>query len=394
MPENRTDHSPDVQRLVQEGYTVCIDGQYIILDNVPYVSAAGVISYAAIISAYQETDGVAKVIDHTVWFTGTVPCTATGESLAHVLVADTNPTLVGGRQARCRLSYKSERPDTLDNYYNKLTHYVRKLQSYVSIIDPTVSASGKGSISIRQERSVFFYPNTGIARAGLDAYEDKLKLAKVAIIGLGGTGSYILDALAKTPVEEIWLYDDDIVEPATGYRMPGALTIDEAHHKAHKTDYLRDVYSRMRTGISSHPVRIDAGNVHELEDCKFVFIAVDHGPSRGLIAQYLAQKGIPFIDVGIGVDKVTEDVKLLARARITCIDGGTKALVEGLPVADDQAEAVYNNIQLAELNALNAMLAIILYKQKIGFYSEEYRVHTLRYVLAWQRLSHPAVDEA
>ena len=57
--------------------------------------------------------------------------------------------------------------DTLDNIYNKLTHYIRKLQSYVSVIDPTASAAGEGSISVRQERSVFFYPNTAVARAGL-----------------------------------------------------------------------------------------------------------------------------------------------------------------------------------------------------------------------------------
>src|SRR5262249_49295657 len=130
MSANRTVLSPDVQRLVDEGYTVIIDGQYLIVDGVPYVSAPGVVSYAAIISACQEKDGIGQVNnDHTVWFTGSVPHTPQGDSLANVLVADTNQTLVAGRQALCRLSYKSDRPDTLDNFYNKMTHYVRKLQS-------------------------------------------------------------------------------------------------------------------------------------------------------------------------------------------------------------------------------------------------------------------------
>lgn len=394
MPESRTALSPHVQRLVDEKYAVTIDGQYIIVDNVPYVSAAGVISRAAIISAYHEKDGVAEFGDHTVLFTGSVPCTPTGQSLAHVLVADTNPTVAAGRQALCRFSYKSERSDTLDNIYNKLTHYIRKLQSYVSVIDPTASAAGEGSISIRQERSVFFYPNTAVARAGLDAYEEKLKLAKVAIVGLGGTGSYILDALAKTPVEQIHLYDNDIIELGNVYRMPGAPTIEEAHQKAHKTDQLRAIYSRMRSGIESHPVRVDQGNMHELDDCNFVFIAVDHGPSRGLIARHLAEEGVPFIDAGLGVDRVPEDVKLISRIRVTAIGSENKSLVDRLPVADDQEDVVYNNIQVAELNALNAMLAIIVYKQKIGFYSEEIAVNTLRYVLSWQRLSHVGSEQA
>lgn len=395
MPESRTVLSPDVRRLVDEGYDVAIvDSRYIVVNNVPYVSAAGEISYASIISAYKESEGVAQVDnDHTVWFTGTAPCLPNGDSLASVLVADTNSVVVADKQALCRLSYKSERAETLANFYNKLTHYIRKLQSYVNVIDPTVSATGRGSISIRQERSVFFYPNTAIAREGLDAYEAKLKVAKVAIIGVGGTGAFILDALAKTPVEEIHLYDDDIVEPATVYRMPGALSIEEAYKKRSKTDYHRDVYSQMRTGIQSHPVRINQDNVHELNDCNFVFISIDHGPSRGLIASHLSERDIPFIDVGMGVDRVLEDVKLLARIRVTAIDGESKSLLSQLPIADDQDDVVYNNIQVAELNALNAMLAVIVYKQKIGFYSEEISVKALRYILSWQHLRHLDLEE-
>lgn len=388
MQENQIVLSPHVQRLIDEKYSVSIDGDFIIVDNIPYVSAAGVISCASIISAYHNVNGSESFGDHTVFFTGSIPCTPTGETLALILVANSNPATVAGRQVLCQLSYKSERPEMLENIYNKLTHYIRKLQSYASVVDPTISAAEVGSISVRQQRSVFFYPNEAVAREGLDAYERKLRLAKVVIVGLGGTGSYILDALAKTPVTEIHLYDDDIIEPATGYRMPGAITFEEAYAKRYKTDHHRDVYGRMRSGIVSHPVRIDAGNLHELDGSDFVFISVDHGPSRGVIARYLVQKGIPFVDVGIGVDKVPEDEKLIARIRVTAIDTGSMSLLDGLPTADDQENAVYNNIQVAELNALNAMLAIVVYKQKIGFYSEEIAVKTLRYILAWNRLSH------
>ena len=390
MPESPTGPRPDIQRLLDDGHTVIIEGQYIIVEKVPYIAAGPMVSWGAIISAYDEKEGVKG--DHTVWFTGSVPYTAKGESLQHVLIADTNPAVIAGREVQCRMSYKSERADTLDNFYNKLTHYIRKLHSYVQELDPNVSASGTGTLSVRQQRSVFFYPNMAIARAGLDAYDDKLKLSKVAIIGLGGTGSYILDALAKTPVEQIHLYDDDIIDPATVYRMPGALTIEEAHKELRKTDYLKSVYERMRVGVESHPARIDQANVHELNDCQFVFIAVDDGPSRGLIARFLAEKGIPFIDTGIGVDKVPEDAKLLGRVRVSAIDAQNKSLINKLPTADDREEAVYNNIQLAELNAMNAMLAIILYKQKIGFYAEEMPVQTLRYNLSFQSLFR--VDEA
>jgi tRNA A37 threonylcarbamoyladenosine dehydratase len=388
MPENPTAPSPHVQRLIDEKYAVTIHGQYIIVENVPYVSAAGVISRAAIISPYYIENGKEHFGDHTVWFTGTVPCKPSGESLAHVMIVDENRTELAGRQVLCKFSYKSERADTLDNVYSKLMHNIRKLQSYVNAIDPGASARGDGSFSSRQEQSVFYYPNSAIAREGLDSYEQKLKLGKVAIVGLGGTGSYILDALAKTPVREIHLYDDDTLGPATVFRMPGALSYEEAHKEMRKADHHRDVYSQMRTGIESHSVRVDASNVHELDDCNFVFIAVDHGPSRGLIASHLAEKGIPFIDVGMGVDRVPEVTKLIARVRATAISDQSKALLDTLPVAEDTGDAVYSNIQVVELNSLNAMLAIIIYKQKIGFYSEEIAVNALKYVLAWQHLSH------
>src|SRR5258707_15847183 len=134
MPESPTALSPHVQRLVDEKYAVTIDGQYIVVDNVPYVSAAGVISRAAIISAYHAKDGIAEFGDHTVLFTGSVPCTLTGQSLAHMLVPDTNPTVAAGRPALGKFSYKSAKADTLDNIYNNLTHYIPTLQSYVRAI--------------------------------------------------------------------------------------------------------------------------------------------------------------------------------------------------------------------------------------------------------------------
>ncbi|EPR17927.1 hypothetical protein M527_14495 [Sphingobium indicum IP26] len=44
---------------------------------------------------------------------------------------------------------------------------------------------------------------------------------KVAIIGLGGTGAYILDFIARTHLEKIGLFDDDKVHIHTLFRIPG-----------------------------------------------------------------------------------------------------------------------------------------------------------------------------
>ena len=387
MSENPIVPSPDVQQLIDEGYTVSIEGHYLIVDNVPYVSKADTIDRGALICPYIKKNGVLEVGDHTVWFTGSVPCLANGNSLEDVLVADKALQTIAGRKVQCRFSNKSPNlEEMLANFYNKLIHYIRKLTSYARVIDPEVSASGKGSFSYRLEPSVFFYPNTGIARSGLDEYEAKLKLPRISIVGLGGTGSYILDALAKTPVQEIHLYDHDVIDSDNVYRIPGCMTIEKAHSNIHKTEYLQTLYSQMRTGIMSHPVRIEAGNVHDLDNSNFVFIAVDDGPSRGLIAKHLVEKMIPFIDVGIGVDKVPEKVQLLGRTRVTLIKHEAASLLDALPTAEDQEDVVYNNIQIVELNAINAMLAVVKFKQMIGFYADELKPQAFKYLTSMSKL--------
>ena len=386
MQANPIGHDINVQRLVSEHYTVIIDGGFLIVENVPYISAPNTISRGAIICAYREVDGVAQMDgDHTVYFTWTVPCQADVTSLELALVADKTPTIVAGRQTLCRLSNKPDPiGDMLSNYHTKMTHYIRKLGSHARAVDPGVSATSEGSFQSRIRQSVFHYPNGAIARGGLEAYDRKLHLNKIAIIGLGGTGSYILDALAKTAVTEIHLYDSDTIEPHNAYRLPGALTIEQAHSDLLKTDYLASEYSNFRVGIISHPVKIDEANIHELNDCEFVFIAIDHGPSRRLISEHLLKKGISFIDVGIGVDKVSDTTQLHARTRTSLIYDNQRTV--NLPVADDSTEAVYNNIQLVELNAINAMMAVIRYKQHLGFYTDEVNSHELKYKVSLNKI--------
>ena len=395
MPENLIVLDPDVQRLLDAGYQLTIEGDYLIIDNVPYVSSCDVVSRGALISAYTFVNGVCNTGDHTVCFTGSMPCRADGSSLEEAMHAGARlnaPELIAGRTVLCRFSnYPSAeiQAEMRTNIYIKMQHYIRKLESYAHAVDPKVSASGTTSFSYRKETSVFHYPNIAIARSGLDIYEEKLKLKKVAIIGLGGTGAYILDALSKTPVSEIHLFDGDDIKEQNAYRMPGAMPGSSINIGLKKTEYLKDLYHHLRGGIESHIYKIDVTNIHLLDDCDFVFIAVDHGPSRGLIARHLFERGIPFIDVGIGIDKVIKDVKLIGRARVTLITKETSdaaRLVENLPTAEDMEDAVYNNIQLIELNALNAMLAVIKYKQYLEFYSEEIHADTLKYILSWNQL--------
>src|SRR5438034_975841 len=79
------------------------------------------------------------------------------------------------------------------------------------VIDPGCDPRSEKPVPavVEAQARVFRYPDMGTTRAGIGAATAKLLADRVAIIGLGGTGSYILDLLAKTPIGEIHLYDGD-----------------------------------------------------------------------------------------------------------------------------------------------------------------------------------------
>lgn len=388
MPANPTAPDPYIQRLVDECYEVTIDGGYLIVDRIPYVTSAREIAWGALICPYRNVDGVPQLDnDHQCWFTGSVPHQADGTSLAGPLVSEQQPQTVAGRLVQMRFSNKPEPiGDFFDNHYKKVTHYIRKLSRHARDIDQAVSATSVGSYRRRVVPSVFQYANDAIAQGGLDAVADKLRLRRVCIVGVGGTGSYLLDALAKEEIERIDLYDHDVIEPKNPFRMPGAMSREDAYAGHYKAVWLASCYASMRTGVTGHQLRIDANNVAELAGADFVFISVDHGPSRGVIARFLVEQRIPFIDVGIGVDKRAEVTALIARARVTLVTPDSAHLVDELPTADDSAEAVYNNIQVLEINALNAMLAVIRFKQYLGFYVADENPDVIKYKSSWNAL--------
>jgi tRNA A37 threonylcarbamoyladenosine dehydratase len=117
---------------------------------------------------------------------------------------------------------------------------------------------------------------------------------KVAIVGLGGTGGYVLDQVAKTPVLEIHLFDGDRFKRHNAFRAPGAATRNHLRSKWNKVDYFVQMDDPMRKGIVPHPYFITAENVAELAGFDFVFVCVDDGGARRIICEFLTRACVPF----------------------------------------------------------------------------------------------------
>ena len=129
----------------------------------------------------------------------------------------------------------------------------------------------------------------------------------------------------------------------------------------------------MHRGVVVHPVRVDDTNVYQLGDYDTVFLCIDGGSVKGRILETCMSKGVLVIDCGMGVKRTRESRRLIGTIRVTtCLQDHhdhAKDCID-LSGADDGDDEYERNAQMAELNALNAALAVIKWKKIRGIYSD------------------------
>jgi molybdopterin/thiamine biosynthesis adenylyltransferase len=380
MSQRLIARSPDLKKLQDEGYDVSTQGATLVVRDVPYLTASGEVKRGTLTSTLVLADDVTvnPVEEHVAFFAGEKPYLADGTPSPHVIGENLQETY-GGVAVSIQLSSKPQTPDQkYRDYHHKMATYARHLSRAAKRVDPSLSARSLNRLVVEdEEETVFNYVDSASSRAGLEAITDRLKVGSVAIVGLGGTGSYILDLLAKTPIGEIHLYDRDTFHQHNAFRAPGAPTNEELAARPRKVKHFGDIYSAMRRAIIQHPYNVDESTVDELREADFVFIAIDNGEARKLIVQKLEEFGVGFIDVGLGVKE--KNSALSGMVRTTTSTRDNRAFKNKLSFGGGGDEDDYTrNIQIAELNALNAILAVIKWKKLVGFYGDiEREYHSL-----------------
>jgi hypothetical protein len=117
------------------------------------------------------------------------------------------------------------------------------------------------------------------------------------------------------------------------------------------------------------PERVTAENIERLREFDFVFVSVDDGPSRLHIVDWLSSNSIPFVDCGMGLNRSL--VGLNGVVRITGVDRAAfdrTVHTPYLPTANLAGGEYRRQGQIAELNALNAALAVLRFKQHFKLY--------------------------
>lgn len=367
MSQQLMSRSPDLKRLRDEGYDVEVAGSHLLVKNVPYVASDRSIQYGVLVSDLDRAGSVAAPPrNHVAYFHGDHPCDKDGQKLTRLVNGTCNLKVREDIQPQFSFSQK---PRTgYPDYYQKMTTYVALLGKHVAAIDPDVTARCEPIIRATEEESVHRYFDTNSSRADILQASKRLSALKVGIVGVGGTGAYVLDLVTKTEVAEIHLFDPDRVSNHTVFRAPGAPSEEEVEGRPLKVRYFAALYDRLHRRVVPHEIAIDTNTVTQLRGLDFVFICVDVAASRRLIVDRLEEWGISFIDSGVGV-LVKKDA-LFGQVRVTT---GTSSSIQQnrvhLPLSAEGGPNEYSrNIQIAELNALAATLSVIKWKKLYGFY--------------------------
>ena len=252
---------------------------------------------------------------------------------------------------------------------------------YAKQIVGAVSAMGYNAPEFISAPSPFKVPDTHEERSGIGSVQDRIRGTRICIVGLGGTGSYVLDLIAKTPVAEIHLIDSDCHEWHNYMRAPGAPTAEEIesqHSEAPaKVDYYRSKYRHFRGGIHVHPVKAesqsDFAGLLSAHRFDFAFVCIDQrpdgdSPRQDYVYAALSQAEVPFVDSGISI--TIDDEVVRGAVTTSAYATGSLEWQDAIPNARIEGEYVgYRNIQLPEVNALAASFAVMEWRRRTEQYA-------------------------
>lgn len=389
MLKTLVSRNPDLQRLLEKGYALSTDSGHLIVRDIPYLDAQGELQWGAFVGAMIFEDQTkVRPHNHQFYFSGPRPYALDGRVIqglgggaGQLALSEHCQDIVIQQLFSHKLKKDGQFRDYIDHF--------EKVESHVAIVcGPAMEKFGVTPYTFREyaeepENSVFKVRDTMTSRAAISDLSKLFENDVIAIIGLGGSGAYVLDFMAKTPVREIRGFDSDDFYVHNAFRSPGRLDVEEgAELRRPKAEVYQKRYENFRHGITIKSQFIDETSSPDLEGITFAFVVVDKGSARKVILDLLIAKNIPFVDVGMGLKRVQDRISGTVRTTYFPLDGGQTVRNSRYVPETDPPEGVYkSNIQIAELNALNASLAVLRFKQLRGFYSSPIGKENLLFTL-------------
>lgn len=370
----------DLRKLRDDGYFVQIVGGLLVMREVPYVDSQKRVHMGVLVCPLDLAgDMTRKPSTHVMHWDGDFPCRADGTPLREIAHQSQLFDLGHGVTAKHAFSSKPG-PDGYPNFYEKMATYASILAGPAAVLQPGISPRIFRAPDETETDTMFNYIDTASDRVGIGGLSEKLEGEVISVVGTGGTGGYIVDLVAKAPVREIRLFDADEFLQHNAFRAPGAPSLEELRDAPRKVDYLKGIYSRMHRGIVAHPVKLDHANVELLNGTTFAFLCMDAGKDKRVVVQKLEALGVPFIDVGMGLELVDGSLGGILRVTTSTPEKREHIHAGRISFAGGGERDIYaSNIQVADLNALNAVLAVIKWKKLRGFYRDLEHEHQCTY---------------
>ena len=381
----------------QAGFAVKVESDVVSAVGVPCLLAGGVVGTCTIEKSYNPENEKPNVriggAVHAVRITTDV------EYDGRVYHADGNPigNYISGDENWSNISIKkgSQESPEEDTSASDLVH------RYAKQIVGALSKAGYSETAFLTMQNPFKIPNTFEARAAIGPVQDRIREQRIGIIGLGGTGAYVLDLISKTPVVDIHLVDADHVDWHNFMRAPGAPTREEikAAHKARplKVDYYFSKYSSFRDGINAHPVLLD--DLTKLTEflsknpVDFAFVCIDQrkdsdSPRQDVVYSALSEAGIPFIDSGVSI--TLEGIAVRGAVTTSAYAAGSMDWKDAIPNVRVEGDMPgYRNVQLPEVNALAASLAVMEWRRRTEQYVSKSASFLHKFILETPRIVTP-----
>lgn len=149
---------------------------------------------------------------------------------------------------------------------------------------------------------------------------------RVAIVGLGGTGSVVASQLAHLGVRDMLFVDPDKVEETNLNRLVGSTPDDLKRPKVEvAARYVQDISPETKVEMVVGDV-VDDEVAKKLLAADFIFSCTDSQASRAVVNQLAYQYLIPCIDMGVGIHVKDHAIRFIA-GRVQMLSAGLPCLI-------------------------------------------------------------------
>lgn len=170
----------------------------------------------------------------------------------------------------------------------------------------SINLKGTASASAPEAAAIF---DRGLAITNEGALS-RLSQMRIGVVGASGTGSLIVELLARAGVKEVLLFDYDAIEDVNLNRILHSRKCDA---EAHTNKSLRLAEAINSFDLPTHIIPLPDGDIRkkatalELRSCDLIFGCIDRDWPRLILCELSYQYLIPLIDLGteIGIGNGT-----------------------------------------------------------------------------------------